>query len=88
MQATLGRFENALLLYNRAIALDRRDVESYVGRASILRILGRDEETIPDLREVLVLSNDDDVRIWARRAMAALSGSDTGQPTDGLQLAP
>jgi len=88
LQATSRRFEEALSLYNAAIWLDRWGVESYIGRASVLRILGRSDETIPDLREVLVLSNDEDVRTWARRTMAALSGSDGNDQDPGSRLIP
>ena len=73
MYATEGNFERALQLYDSAIALDDSDVSAYVGRAAVLRRLGRDAETIGDLRRVLVLSSDQDVRSWAEKSMASHS---------------
>ena len=71
MYASVGQFDRALQLYDYAISLDDTDVTAFVGRAAVLRQLGRTAETISDLRKVMVLSNDEDERSWAAKGIAA-----------------
>ena len=68
-------YERALVMYDRAVALDDTQVQAYVSRAAALRILGRPEQTVSDLQRVLVLSDDVDERSWARRALLAMAGA-------------
>lgn len=71
--ASLGQYRRALAMYDRALAVDDTYVQVHASRAAALRILGRREETIPDLQQVLVLSNDVDEKLWAQRTLLAVA---------------
>jgi len=50
-----GRLDEAILLYTRALALDRHDEESLIGRGSCYSATQRMEEAIADFMQVLDL---------------------------------
>lgn len=74
--ASDDRVTDALVLYDDAIQLDPTDARAYASRAALLRYLGSARSTIPDLRKVLVLSDDVQQQQWAVRLLGNLSGGE------------
>jgi len=50
-----GRLVDAIVHYSRALAINRHDEESMIGRASCCTVSGRHEEAINDLNRLLQL---------------------------------
>ncbi|HVC33181.1 MAG TPA: tetratricopeptide repeat protein, partial [Chloroflexota bacterium] len=73
--ASENRETAALALYDGAIHLDPSDARAYADRAALLRHLGSNEATIPDLKKVLVLSGDTQQQLWAAHLLAGLTGT-------------
>ncbi len=48
-----GDLENAAAMYTRALAIDRWDEESLIGRGSCYTVLNRQEEAVADFKKVL-----------------------------------
>lgn len=48
-----GRLEAAIILYSRALAVNRHDEESMIGRASCCTVTGRHEAAIADIERLL-----------------------------------
>jgi tetratricopeptide (TPR) repeat protein len=54
----LGRFDEALAVYDKVILLDSTRADIHANRANVLRALGRDDEAVPSWRLALALNRD------------------------------
>ena len=53
-----GRLESAIIHYSRALAIDRHDEESLIGRASCYTVTGEHESAVADLTRLLQLPDE------------------------------
>jgi tetratricopeptide (TPR) repeat protein len=85
-RAAQGRFGDAALDLDRAIALDPKLVEAYVFRASALRRQGILDQAVTDLDKALALDADQPEALLERGIVRRLKGDDTGAIADWRKL--
>jgi tetratricopeptide (TPR) repeat protein len=77
VMASANRLPVALALYDAAIQLNPSDARAYAERAAVLRHVGADTATIPDLQQVLVLTDDVQQQQWAVRLLGTITGTES-----------
>ncbi|MGF1517294.1 MAG: tetratricopeptide repeat protein [Nodosilinea sp.] len=68
-----GRFEAALAQFEKALACQSHDVESWYGRAEALAALNRYEAALHSLEQAQALANLDEPRLWVQKAIILIA---------------
>lgn len=64
----MGRFAEALGLFEQALTLQPHDVESWCGRAEALACLGRSDEALHSIEQAQELAGFANTRLWVQKA--------------------
>lgn len=68
----MGRFQDALELFEQALALQPHDLESWYNRAEALTCLGRYTDALASLEQVQTLAGFATTRLWVQKAVVLL----------------
>lgn len=68
----MGRFQDALELFEQALALHPHDVESWYNRAEALTCLSRYEDALASLEQAQTLAGFGTTRLWVQKAVVLL----------------
>ncbi|MFQ4137888.1 tetratricopeptide repeat protein [Nodosilinea sp. PGN35] len=68
----MGRFQDALELFEQSLALQPHAVESWYGRAEALTCLGRYEDALASLEQAQTLAGFASARLWVQKAVVLL----------------
>jgi tetratricopeptide (TPR) repeat protein len=68
----MGRFQDALELFEQALALQPHDVESWYNRAEALTCLGRYTDALASLEQAQTLAGFATTRLWVQKAVVLI----------------
>ncbi|MEA5448780.1 tetratricopeptide repeat protein [Leptolyngbya sp. CCNP1308] len=68
----MGRFQDALELFEQSLAVQPHAVESWYGRAEALTCLGRYEDALASLEQAQTLAGFASARLWVQKAAVLL----------------
>jgi tetratricopeptide (TPR) repeat protein len=84
--ATQGKFEKAILAFDRARTEAADPIPARLGRAEVLLKIGRSEEAVRDLEEILA-GDPEDETLWLALARAHEAAGDLSSALDAAQRA-